>query len=449
MGKTAWITAFGAGVCLAFAIGVAVGKGRKAEPVSLQPAMESRKKEGESDRVRALLASLENFRKALAEKEERVGELEAELAEVRAQLPAPLSPEEKEKQRQQEETRKQRERELALFSKARDLRRKIVQRKDKALRQAGAAELVKLIESADPEDQLLGLTTLFYLDGMKVGAERFRPQIFAAIQSQSPELRHAAVSCLSQAYPPEESFEMLLGMVHDPSPEVRDSAAFNLASICGEDPMEEVEGVLTSLLRDSDETVRRTSLIALSGMYGHYDEAQKAEKMESLAAELAADPQRAGEVLGWWEARYKLGPENTARLSEMLLSGDILVFGGEDSFSERTLNELFGSPLIANEGEFQPFISRVTLRVLKDSRDDELRRRALRMVRDSENRSLVPQLEEIAGSPNSAKIREDLAKTIEYLQEPRSLHSLKRYGLDEEPPAPVEGPGRVEETQEE
>jgi len=150
MSKTAWIGLWVASICAALAIGATTGGIKKDPGRSRQAPEKTEGKRQASKEIPVLLASLEKFRTALVEKEKKIGDLEAELAQVRAKLPPPLTPEEEKRKKEQDERRKRSERWRELNEKSKELREKILQRKDKALRAQGLEELAALLQSDDP-----------------------------------------------------------------------------------------------------------------------------------------------------------------------------------------------------------------------------------------------------------------------------------------------------------
>ena len=433
MSKTVRTTLFVAATCVGFVIGVAVGTVKKAEHASRQPAPGRQMAEPQSTRVRA-----QTLRKALAKKDKTIRELEADLAQLPATLSPFLGPEELERYMEWKKERQRAERSHALFEKARAMRKKM---KDDALRQEGLAELAALIQSENPDDQLLGLTSLLHLDGLKLDTGRFKPQVLAGLSDELADVRHAALNCIRMVCSDEEVADIALRMAHDPSAEVGASAVLHLGFLSGErgeedlgtpQGAEEVEGVLTSLLRDEDEAVRERALFVLGNIIEHSDDdAQIEAKRQAFVTDLSSDPRIASDALSWWETRAKVSAEDAQRFLEMLLEHDVLDFGGE-TYDEHTLRLLLPSICTYPEDDGPPpFLCRLSLRLLRDSPDDDLRRRSLDILREVEDPSLLPELEEIAWSGAPGGIAEQLAGTIEYLQQKRKESEEEKY--EEEP----------------
>jgi HEAT repeat protein len=395
---------------------------RKPEAPRRQPAPQIAPTKAEREPRRNVSPPRRRYREALAE----------------ALLKSAPSPEPQEEKSEEEldEEHEAAERSRALFQQARSLRSKIVQRNDGALREAGLAKLATLIESSNPDDLLLGLTSLFHLDEMDVGAERFRPQILSAMSNPSPELRNAALNCLPMVCSDEEALEMVLAMASDASAEVRASAAFNLTFLATRERAQDIEPVLNALLQDSDEAVRKRALVALWKTCELGEGEEQAAKMHGLTETISADPQRAGEVLGWWENRMKFRQEDVQRFADMLSEEGVSLFGGE-GYSERTLMGLFDIPFLNDS--VRPVVTQLCLQALTDSTDEALRHRALKILPELRNDSLVSALEEIVATPRAAGIEDELKQTIERVRSGPPLPSLKgRRGEREETEEPEE-----------
>jgi hypothetical protein len=362
-----------------------------------------------------------NLRRDLAEKEQKIRQLETEVAEFRAKLPPPLSPEEQEHQRQAERDR-------VLFGKAKELRTKVLRHEDSTSRQQAFAEVKALVQSGNPDDLLLGLTTLLHLDGLEFDAESLKPQILGGLSHEEPEIRHAALNCVAMVCADEDALDIALSMANDPSAQVRASAAFHLGWFTSGEPKEEVEALLVSLLWDNEEAVKKRALQGLSRVHSFYPPAEQAERMEALAAELCVDPRVASDVLGLWEKRGEFSPEDAQRCGYIQFE-EYLQTWGRENITVRAYMLLLGPQLCSNEG---PILSRLCLRLLKDSTNDQLRLRALANLRDMERPSLIlPELEQIARSPDGAGIEEELAKTIEHVRLQRQTTSSRREEINE------------------
>ncbi|NQT85049.1 hypothetical protein HQ563_18685, partial [bacterium] len=241
MSKTAWVAASVIAACAAFAIGATVGRRKKPEIHSREAPEKTEGKKQASKEIPVLLASLEKFRTALVEKEKKIGDLEAELAQVRAKLPPPLTPEEEKRKKEQDERRKRSERWRELNEKSKELREKILQRKDKALRAQGLEELAALLQSDDPEEALLGLRALPSIRTIPCDKERFKPYVLAALADDDADVRSAAFHCLYTVCSGDEQLDIMVSLVNDPSPEIRRMVTSMVTSR------------ITGLARDSDQ----------------------------------------------------------------------------------------------------------------------------------------------------------------------------------------------------
>lgn len=420
MRKTTWIGLVVVALCVGFVAGLFVARMRRPEAPRRQPAPQVSPTNAEREPRRNVNPPRRRYRDALAEallKSAPSGE-----------------PQDEKSEEELDEEHEAAERARILFQQARSLRGKIVQRNDGAMREQGLAELSTLIESSNPDDLLVGLTSLFYLDEMDVGAEKFRPQVLSAMSNPSAELRNAALNCLPMVCSKEEALEIILGMASDASAEVRASAAFNVEFLATRERAKDIEPVLTALLQDGDEAVRKKTLVALWKTCELCESEEQPAKMQGLAEKVSADPERAGEVLGWWENRMKFRQEDVQRFADILSEEGVSLFGGE-GYSERTLMGLFDIPFVNDS--VRPVVTQVCLRVLTDSTDEALRHRALKMLPELRDEPLAAALEEIAATPRAAGIEDELKQTIERVRSGPPLPSLKgRRGEREETEKP-------------
>ncbi len=402
MKRTGWIGLLVVGMAAAFAVGLVTGKGRKPEEAAPRELVKVERENPRAPDYRALRASLERFRVALAEKEEEVERLRSELEEVRAKLPAPLPPEEERREKEQEETRKRDERRSGLYEKSKLLRAKILQRRDKALREEGLTEVATLIQSGQAEEMVLGLMTLFNLWGFNLDKERFLPDVLEALKHEDAEVRLGALSCVRTLCSPQELLGIALSMKGDPSPEVRTLAAHWLPSLAGPEWNEEVASALKALLRDEDRSVRNGLAEELSR--GHSSPHVSGAELEDIMIKLSKDKETAYAAREWM---LRTGPVS-ARIAQRIIE-----MHGEDGWP--FFNWGMDRDRILDEAK--PVIRDFSLRVVRDSLDQWERRGALDRLRDMGDPSVIPQLEEIARSPDAEGIEEHLAKTIEELRQ--------------------------------
>jgi hypothetical protein len=347
--------------------------------------------------VRVLLDSLEDYRQALAEREKEVGELQEQLAEVSEKLPPPLSPEEEKKRKEQEEKQKRNERRQARYEKSKELRTKILQRKDKLMRALGLEELAGLLQSEEVEDTLLGLTTLQRLYGINFDKERFKSHVLTALNHEDAEVRCAGLNCLYTVSPTEEVLDMVLPMAKDPAPEVRRWVAGRIGWMGREDRKEEVTSLLRELLQDEDKTVKQQAFEALSRR------PELAGEIEGLAIEMSRDKERAGEMWHWLGRRDTISVKVAQRLVEMYEEGRTGYYGLE--WPHRRLAD-----------EAKPIAIDFCLRIVRDSIEHHERWRALDGLSRIGDVSVLADLEEISRSNDAEGIEDQLARTMEYLQ---------------------------------
>jgi hypothetical protein len=405
MRRTGWIGLLAIAMGAAFAAGLAAGRAKKPEQ---PPAREVTKVEAEKPKARddgVLIASLEKFRVALAEKERENESLRAEVAELRVKLPAPLPPGEKNGRKRQEEMQKRIERWTALYDKCKPLREKILQRRDKALREQGLTEVATLIQSGQAEEMVPGLTTLSNLRGFNLDKERFRPDVVEALWSEDAEVRLAAFRCLYGLCSREQYLSTALSMMDDPSPGVRMEAAFRLASVAGPERKEEVASALRALLQDEDKSVRNRVAEQLSYRFRSSD--VPGAELEDIMIELSKDKETADAAREWMLRTGPVSAGIAERLIEMQKEDGHSLFGGEIG-GERILDEA------------KPIIRDFCLRVIRDGLDPWERGRALDRLTEMGDPSVLPQLDEIARSPDAEGIEEQLARTIERLRQKES-----------------------------
>ncbi len=404
MRTTTWIGLLLAGVCAGFAIGFTLGKtGKRETPPPRALAGESPEPHPEWDR--APLGGLEKLRNSVAERQDRISELEAELAAVRAKLPPSLSLEDETRRRGKEEAMGLRERWRARCEKSRELRNKILQRKDKALRAQGLDEVAALLESGDREQLMLGLTVLSCLKSINWDKETFKPAILAALSHQDAEVRWSAMNC-SLAIE-EAPVQLLSSMVNDPFSESRRLAAERLTFECykrREQAEDVVVSALQPLLKDTDLAVRVQAMNGLSLI------PECAGEVDDMAIEMSRNPDEATAMLSWLNARQEKSREVAERLVEMYEEGHRVDWYGGDYY-----------PVGWTRGhladEVRPIGVDLCLRILRESVNHLERSEALKGLSNLADISVVPQLEEIARSDDAEGIEEELAGTIEQLKQ--------------------------------
>lgn len=406
MSKTGWIVLLVVGTCGGFVIGATVAKSGKPEIVRPRtPDMESEELKAERDRVRVLLARLKRYSNVLAESENAISELEAELAAVRAKLPPLLSPEGETMKTGKEEVMGMHERWRSRREKSKELRHKILQRKDMALRARGLDEVAALLESDDREQVMLGLTVLSGLKGITWDKERFKPAILEALSHQDTEVRWSALNC-SLAME-EAPVPLLSSVVNDPFGEIRRLAAERLTYECYKH-REQVEDVVVSslrpLLKDPDLAVRTQAMNGLSHI------PQCATEVDDMAIEMSRNPDESAAMLSWLNASQTKSREVAERLVEMYEEGQRMDWYGGDYY-----------PVSWTRGnladEVRPIGVDLCLRILRESVKPLERSEALKGLSNLADMSVVAQLEEMARSEDSEGIEEELARTIKDLKQ--------------------------------
>ncbi len=415
MRTSALIAMWGATVCAAFGVGVCIGKPRRPLSDQPHPAAETASRKSAPDR--ALLASVENSRNALSERERIASSLKAEIAGVWAKL-SPLSPKEEKWRKEWEEERATRKLYDAIREREKELIRRILQRKDKALRVAAFDEVASLLQSERREDVLLGVLTLLgvFPGGIEFDKERFKPQVLAALGHGDLEVRYYALQYLGWAYMGQEAAEIALSVVNDPDPRIRCEALERVAWFGGKDRREETASALKTLLQDKNGENRSWALSLVDRLryapsftaepvaqaYDYYEE------MEELVVDVSKDPESTRRVLEFWCGREKLGKDAIQRFTEIL---------------EQPYDESQGSvlPYVPHWQELRPLAYRYYLRTLREALEYQPRSESLRILGDTRDKSLLPELEAIAQTGDAEGIEQELADTI---------NRLRRFGED-------------------
>ncbi len=387
---------------IAFAAGVAIGRHGRTEIPPLQPPAKTETKEVESDRSQALVAELDGFGTVLAEKEGEMRDLESELAEVMAKLPPPLTPEEEKRQKEEEEKRKKEERWQARHKKAEELRAKILQRRDRALRTQGLEELAALLQSKDSEELLLGLMAAPCLSSIPCDRERFKPYVLAALASEDGEIRNAGLGCLYTFCTPEEHLDFALRMIDDPSPEIRGSLPWRIFWGTQAERKEETLAAMRKLLHDENKEVRRGAL----EVFGHNPlRAQEVEEaVEEAAIEMSRDPEEQNRMMQWLSRRDNISAKAAQRLVGMYGEGGARDYGIDWLY--RRLSD-----------DAKPIAIEFCLRLLRDSIEPYERSSALRALREMGDASVQAELEVVSRSDDAEGLEKELGEAIEHLRQ--------------------------------
>jgi hypothetical protein len=396
MSRTGWISLLVVGTCAGFVVRAVVGTGRKPR---IQPRKESVSavEEHERNRVSALERSLGQARKALAQKEEEIEALTRELAEMRAELSAMADPDELRKYRQWQESLKQQEHQKSVEKRLSDLRKRILQRKDKGLRAQAVEELVVSLQSNDGEDRVLAMNMIPSLKHTSVDMEMFKPSILASVKHNDVSVKRAALDCLSEICGYREMMGMAGPMASDPYPDVRAWAAEQIAWLraeCGDYDTRELIPVLRGFLHDEDKWVRAAAIEALWRKNG---EAQEGE-VQDLAIELSRDPELAPAIARALDGRGRINATIARRLVEMYDEGH--------APGPWEWDVTFDDPGV------MPMLVDLDLKVLRSSIEHSERLRALEHIRGMRSKSMLPELEEIFRSDDAEGIKLELEMLI-------------------------------------
>ena len=416
MKRQLWIGLWAISVCGALAAGAIVagpGLTRPARPEAERPP---KSEKSDAARLEHLVARLDEIRKAVADRDHRVGELEAEIARVRGELSTLFSPEDEKDWQETLASSRKSERRGALDEKGKALRKKILQRRDRALREEGLTELAILInEGKSDDDVALGLRVLGRLWQHQFDRERFRPGVLAALEHKDPFIRRLAVECTRNTVSWEEERDIALRMANDPSDDVRWWVAASLGFCSWTDRREEGAPLVRAYLQDENYMIRWKML---EHLYSYADD------VDDLYIKLLDDPQGLEGALVYSVQRHMrtLSAGFVQRLAEKF----------EEGFSDRKTMRLldpgfdFEHPADGTGAwqerprlspEARPILSDLYLRVVRDGLDNGRRHLALEGLRKMGDPWIIPALDEIARSPDAEGIERELAGTIEYLRQ--------------------------------
>ncbi len=396
MDRTRWLALLVFAGCIAFAVSFSVGKSTNARKPARSVAAQREGKKPEDDDLHTLVASLEDYRAALAEKDREVEELRAQIDELRAQLALSVTPEDYDEYREWVTDREQRERSKESEQRIRELTRKIFQRKDRVLREQALDELAALLQSSNPEDILLGLDTLPSLREINLDPQRFKPQVLAALEHRDPLVRNHALGRLWSILPKEEILEWAIVLSKDPSADVRSNAAVRLAEFVSSDRGDGVVPILRELVREGDKSTKYGILMM------SWNSRDVFPDVEDVLIELARDDPT-GNPLGWFGYEGPLSEKVVRAFVELYDEGR----AGRTSvrWTQYQLSE-----------DAKPVAIDFCLHLLSDGIEPAHRREALRGLEKIGDPSVIPELQQIVNSPDAEGIEDELAETIEHLQ---------------------------------
>ncbi len=419
MRRELWIGLWALSVCGAFATGMVVHRPKAPPALHRKAGGKSQSRRSAVGAEKEWLARTGTVRKTIAEKEQRIGELEAEIAEVLAEAPPALSPEDEKEWQDSLAWKRKWARQKALDEKGKALRRKILQRRDQALREEGLTELATLIGSENDNDLALGLRVLSRLREYDFDREKFCDGVRAALDHGDPFIRRMALECTRKTLPWEEIRGIAIRMANDPSDDVRWWIAPYLGFCSWSERKEEAAPLVRAYLQDENYMIRWRMLEHLHSFSGEVDD---------LYIKLLDDPHGLEGALtyslGDWQRKI-VSPGIVQRLAEKF----------EEGYSERALMRFLGSRSIDLEHppsedrrwqgsprlapEARPILSNLYLRMVRDGLVNRYRREALDCLRKMGDPWILPELDAISRSSDAEGIEEQVAKTIEYLQKMR------------------------------
>ncbi len=136
-----------------------------------------------------------------------------------------------------------------------------------AVATAGGDEIAQLIDEAyESEAQAMRVSALYAM-GSHGNAQRWKQRVLQALHSTDPEIRYEA-AVASGKLDLAEAVPTLIELTEDVDDDVRKAAILSLGFIASE---ESIEGVLTALLEDEDESIREVAEEAL-GNYRLFQE---------------------------------------------------------------------------------------------------------------------------------------------------------------------------------
>jgi len=425
MRKTAWIALWGTSLFAGFAVGIAIGKARDPEVEPRQPAAATTHTEKNREEAR-LLASLDEFRKSLAEKEQIAASLRAEIEEVRGKLLPPLSPEDEKWLKERQEEDKHTQRFKTCWKRSEELVKKVLQRRDKVLREEGLAELESLLKNSVAEDNLAGLWALgtIVFDNDRLDKGRFKPLAQAALFHDDPQVRETALRYLGNEGwrgDKQGAAETALTMVSDPDVRVKTTALRILVEFGGRERNEDVAAALKSLLREENSEITSIALqatrdLSQESLYASVAEgglparvAEKAydyyEEMRHEVIEASRNAEAQEKVLTFWWGRQTLDKDELERAAEILNGVN------PDEYFRVAYDSNPASPELREQAYGYYF------RVIRESLDTQRRWMALSRLVSMDDKSLIPELRALAASEDAEGIEQGIADAIKHLEQ--------------------------------
>lgn len=411
MKKAMWLGLWAISVCGAVVGGAVVARPKHPKSIARMLRPEMKHQEEKSADASELVAELDELREGVAGKESEIQGLQEELAALRSRLRAELSPELEKELRERLESRKRDEARNPESERRGALRTKILQRKDKALREQGLTELLALLQSANPEDREMGFDVLSGLGSIKLDTEKYKPYVLAALADELPSVQRQAADCLALVCSYEERLAIAARMIEDP----------------------DLRYWATMMLKDSSEPEHRK--LAIPALRSFLEEGEASDKQHILW-DLYELPEELNDIVvklldqkGFEGPLTRLlhhetdtiGTPIVHRLAEMYREGtsdDTIMrflhpgaihFGDPNDFRERQ-----GHPCLDEEAK--PIVRDIYLGIVRDSLGNGRRREALEGLQRLGDPWAITALDEISRSPDAEGIEDELAKTIEHLR---------------------------------
>lgn len=415
MNKALRLSLWALSLCGAVVTGAVVAKPRHPQSATeIQLPGPKRLAEKVTD-LSELVMDLDRLCEGIAGKDNEIRGLREELAALTSRFPPELSPELEKELRERLESRNRNDARKPETERREALRRKILQRKDERLREAGLTELLAFLQSGKPEDREMGLDVLRGLGSIKLDTEKYKPYVLAALADDLSAIQKQAAECMALVCSYEESVGLaaqvvedpdlrywaLVMLKHSPLPEHKNLAISGLRSLLQEGEVSEKQRILWSLDELPEEL--NDTVVKLLDQEG----------FESPLAGLLHRPtptirtistsiiQRIAEM-------YRGGTSEQTIMR--FLQPEAIHFGDpSDDVQER-----LARPCLATEAK--PIVRDIYFGIVRDSMSYVMREKALVGLRRMGDPWVIPVLDEISRSPDAEGIEDELAKTIEHLQ---------------------------------
>ncbi len=415
MKKAVVLNLWALSVCGAVIAGIVIGRPKPSESVHLMSAPDvEQERTGRID-TGGLVAQLDELREGIEYKEHDIRALRQELAALKSGLRPGLSPELEKELREWLESPEKTDEEKARLERRNALRRKILQRGNKALREQGLAELMRLLQNTDPEEQIMGFNVLRELGNIKFDKEKFKPYVLAGLSDPNGSIRYGAFYCCEVVCPYEERLAIAARMIEDPHSDIRYWAAIELINSSSPENQRLAIPALRSFLEESDLVSKQNILYSLNNV---------PQEIDDVLIDLLGDEQLDGAMARLLNHRKKkISAAIVQRLAEMydkgasderivrFLDPSRIHLGDPDDKNRRN-----DRPCLAEDA--RPIVRDIYLRIVRDSLSRNRRRHVLAALRALGDRWAIPELQEIARSPDAEGIEDELRRAIEHLQNP-------------------------------